>query len=439
MDKYTKITRYHTYFGSFDDFGARCCKWKVDLPYINHILIREVLIGGHVLINDGYLVQLPAFREAIMDPKISPLKELVRCGWVKILTRNNGLLHEVPDEAADKGVTGFHKASKDKEYRKVLKGWSRELLDYAPGAFSPWPNFEIHVGYANTMALAQEQIENREAKLHTSQETIKKVFDMFNHEMARSKEAPRTKWEKIVSNLEKEGELKENESRDLMRLGNTTYHYNWGCCLTENHPELSVRVDTHGLNFFRNLCNPLYEYRPLPQKLPLPHRAEEKLKIGKDWTLLSDLVEKTANEAQQAKYKYLEDVQKYIDNPECNDIRKQSRKSADNYSKQLSKHFGVAESSKKAELGLNLFFLGASTTAGFYVGGPAGSFVGFLVGLAGVGTGAFPTPQVIEMYKTRDKRVMKFQKCSMEHSPFSPALKKDAVKKHMKDVPPYKE
>lgn len=433
---YNKSKPYYTYAGSFDDFAARHWKHEVDLGYVNGVLIREVLIGGRLLINDGYLVQLPAFRQAIMDPKVSPLKELVRCGWVKILTRTNGRLDEVAEKMVAKQVKGFSKRLRDKEYQEVLRIWSDEL---ERDAFIPWPDFKIHVGYANTMALAEKQIESKEVRLDISQEVIRQVFDMFNNEMARDKEAPRTKWERIVSNLRSQGKLKPNNYLELMRLANATYHYNFGCCLTESYPELPMRVDTHAGSLFHNLRAPTREFLPLPKKLPKLDCPEEKLKIERNWALLSDLVERTRSKAQILKYKYLDGLAKYINNPKSDETRNELKKSCVDYSKELSRHFGATQSSKFAKLGFDLIFLGSSTAVGFIIRGTSGSVVGGLVGLAGVGASFFPIPQLVEMYKTKGKRVIEFKEYSTEDITSGFALKKEAVKQHMKGVPRFKE
>ena len=81
-----------TYLGSLDDVVQRY-PWNitVDLTHFNQMLIRKALLGEKVIINDGYLLNHPCARQALLDPTSSPLKALIEANFVHIMSRSGSL------------------------------------------------------------------------------------------------------------------------------------------------------------------------------------------------------------------------------------------------------------------------------------------------------------------------------------------------------------
>ncbi len=81
------------YLGILDDFALRydlpgaCSK---DINNLNQILLTQAFIGPPLLINDGYFVNHPAMRDAIISSESSPLTRLTESSFINILTRNDG-------------------------------------------------------------------------------------------------------------------------------------------------------------------------------------------------------------------------------------------------------------------------------------------------------------------------------------------------------------
>jgi len=61
------------------------------LNNFNNVLQFNALFGRELLINDGYLLNHPASKLALIDPKCSPLSALIDNGRVQILRRNMDL------------------------------------------------------------------------------------------------------------------------------------------------------------------------------------------------------------------------------------------------------------------------------------------------------------------------------------------------------------
>ena len=79
-----------TYVGSFDDYDDRL--WSQGSPlekvlHANNRLIGSVLFDSQIVINDAWLPLNPVFHNSLFDTELSPLRRLVDCGHLKILSR----------------------------------------------------------------------------------------------------------------------------------------------------------------------------------------------------------------------------------------------------------------------------------------------------------------------------------------------------------------
>src|SRR5256885_10799991 len=95
------------YSGLFDDFAARNSDGRTvtTVDGLNHLLLTSVLFGDALLINDGYVLQNAALKAAILEAKASPFESLVRCGFVRILTRNDRDLGALARDMADRDIS----------------------------------------------------------------------------------------------------------------------------------------------------------------------------------------------------------------------------------------------------------------------------------------------------------------------------------------------
>ena len=84
------------YVGLFDD-KVNDYPWQkpITLDYFNEVLIKQSLLGKPMAINDGYLLNYEAGRTALVDDTKSPLRELINSGFIVMLSRNEGKLHEM--------------------------------------------------------------------------------------------------------------------------------------------------------------------------------------------------------------------------------------------------------------------------------------------------------------------------------------------------------
>jgi hypothetical protein len=82
------------YCGLLDDFAIRHRDGHpiAKLEDLSNHLVFSVIAGDPLIVNDGYLLQSSAVRDAIMYPDRSPFRRLVECGFVRIMSRNGGAI-----------------------------------------------------------------------------------------------------------------------------------------------------------------------------------------------------------------------------------------------------------------------------------------------------------------------------------------------------------
>ena len=78
-----------TYLGTLDDVVQRY-PWNIEigLQQFNQMLIRKALLGEKIIINDGYLLNHPFARQALLNPTSSPLKALIEANFVQVMSRS---------------------------------------------------------------------------------------------------------------------------------------------------------------------------------------------------------------------------------------------------------------------------------------------------------------------------------------------------------------
>ena len=115
-----------TYVGTLDDVVERFpWQFDADINYFNQLLVRKAILGEKILINDGYLLNNCAARQAILNPSCSPLTSLIEQGFVRILSRNADLV-SLPEKMADQGVASFNVLKNSAEWpslKRELRKW----------------------------------------------------------------------------------------------------------------------------------------------------------------------------------------------------------------------------------------------------------------------------------------------------------------------------
>lgn len=336
-----------TYNGLVDDFAERhddaCIRTLGDF---NNHLIATVLTGHPLLINDGHIIMHPAIREAVLNPKSSPLQKLVAAGYVKILTRNGGDLETLADRMADQGITTAQNLGGDytKQYLPALHMWMDRLREGDPRDFlRPWPEINTTPVFHKVAAAAYQSIRTAlsAAKLREDLEALRRFIDMYES----GDQKRRTDWENAAVLLQREKKISERLFRELMHAGNEAYQYAWGCALADKsslvrvetrapkHTSLDVTVDAE--------AEPVSVQRKQVE-LYAPNFKVAGRKIGDNWSKLAE-VATTGSETYYAKVAFQRCIDDYYRGDESAVDEVVVKAAAKKYSKALAEHFVNAE------------------------------------------------------------------------------------------------
>jgi hypothetical protein len=373
-----------TYNGLVDDFAQRhgdaCISTLKDF---NHHLITAVLTGHPLLINDGHIVMHPAIREAVLNPKSSPLQELTAAGYVKILTRNGGDLETLADRMADEGITSAQQFGRQdyyaQQYLPALRRWMDRLREGDPLDFlRPWPEINTTPVFHKIAAAAYRSIRSAltAAKLREDLEALRRFIDVYES----GERKRRTDWENAALLLRRGEKLSERLFHELMHAGNEAYQYAWGCALADKsslvrvetrapkHTSLDVAVDA--------MAEPVSVQRERVE-LFTPNFKVAGRKIGENWRKLAE-VAGSGSETYYAKVAFQRCIEDYYRGDESAVDGAVMKAAARKYSKALSEHFVNAERGR--------WIYGYSTaiggTAALIPTMAAAPLVGLLAGLA---------------------------------------------------------
>lgn len=338
-----------TYTGLVDDFaqkyGDACIQTLDDL---NHHLIAAVLTGHPLLINDGHIIMHPAIREAVLNPKSSPLLELTAAGYVKILTRNGGDLETLADQMADQGITSAQKFGTEdyyaKQYLPALRTWMDRLRKGDPRDYlRPWPEINTTPVFHKVAGTAYRSIRSSlsAAKLREDLEALRRFIGMYES----GEQQRRTDWENAGVFLRDEGKLSQRLFRELMHAGNEAYQYAWGCALADKsslvrvetrapkHTDLDVAVDA--------MTAPVSVEREQVE-LYTPNFKVAVRRIAENWSKLAE-VARTGTDTYYAKIAFQRCIDDYYRGNEPAVDEATTKAAARLYSKALAEHFVNAE------------------------------------------------------------------------------------------------
>ncbi len=131
-----------TYTGLLDDVMIRYSRDYADEQFFNRTIIKNVLFGGGVFINDGYLVLHEIARKQLQDDN-SLLRYMINTDFVRVLTRTRSKneLREMPQMMADNGI---------QSYKDLVAS-----TDW-PNLSSLWGPGQSHVSSMNNLRVASQ-------------------------------------------------------------------------------------------------------------------------------------------------------------------------------------------------------------------------------------------------------------------------------------------
>ncbi len=371
------------YCGLLDDFAIRHSDgFSIKkLRDLNEHLIFSVIAGDPLTINDGYVLMNPAVRDAVTQPDRSPFRELVQCGFVRILSRNGGDLPGLAQRMADDGITSAKRLLTNPQYRQdyapALAAWSGHLNSGGFGWFQGWPAHRTDVVYGR---LASRILDSLISLGLDERDQLSGFQDELGDRVSS-----RTAWENTADSLVGTRQLSGRARTVLMKGANEAYQYAWGCALAD--PASPVSVQTRATQFLGELDLPTGEAATRGRsdiRLFVPNVKVATKGIGTQWNLLAQ-VAGSAHPAAQAKRNFRATLIAYYTGQGVS--KRQMERAARDYSATLAAVFGRDD---RTQAGVDLIFtassIGVSTAA--FAGaalllGPVGLAIG--VGLAAAG------------------------------------------------------
>lgn len=277
-----------TYAGVLDDMVQQY-PWpglSSNKSLLDTQLVYSVVTGKPLLINDGYLVLNPECLQSLHD-SYSPLRVLIRKGYLKILSRNKSRsLEEMVLESAAHGIPTYRRLVDNRDQwsitQNALRSVDKDLKKQ--DCFAGWPRVDLTSSY---LALVQ-QLARRplvEQKGHgLGENTFHDVVYRFEDALGKDPSKPRSKWETIVMQHVQDGAARQS----LMQTANEIYHHNFGVALSGKPPvelegcEIGVLSKTSSAfaNLYRSysldpskLINPGSGLPDVPQ-IELPKRVD---------------------------------------------------------------------------------------------------------------------------------------------------------------------
>ncbi|QHJ12264.1 hypothetical protein FX988_02515 [Paraglaciecola mesophila] len=417
-----------TYLGTLDDVVQRY-PWNIEigLQQFNQMLIRKALLGEKIIINDGYLLNHPFARQALLNPTSSPLKALIEANFVQVMSRSGSLL-DVAEKMAAQGVESFQALQKSAEWpdlQRMLKQWEPGLQRIEN--FIPWPKKHISHGFDNMLGRSRHLQVETLGMAAVSNDDFQRVFDLYTAKNKTDKEATRTRWEQACLSILGDAPDAKAKINELMGLATEAYHYNFAVCLSSQFSERKILVETRYSRAFADL---IQLGQPTESELvDIPSiQIPQKLSFDRPqlWKELVDPFSDVA--AVQKEYQDVMD-QFFAGQANAKLVEEVSLK----YSKALSAHFENDEQDGGIKkVALSIGFLGL----GLVAGGPV------TAGLLWLAENSL-LPTVTRVFKLRDKGFFKKQSTaqpmdlSRKNTLSSVSISLPLAEKLAKDIPDF--
>jgi len=376
-----------SYVGVLDDFALRYDDGAIrNTEDLNRHLILATLFSDPLLINDGYLLSHATIQDALMNPDSSPLKALVECGYIKILSRNDGDLGGLAKWMADVGISSAQDRLQDEYFREryqpLLRAWTERLRSPAYNPFRGWPNIQMTEVFKAVSRDALSVLMSHDDEHGTELAEFRKRLS--------DTPARRTDWEDIGLALRQAGQLSEPTFLALMKTANEAYQYSWGCALARDLGSVRVltRMPKHLARFEVSELT-ISDTPRKPIQVAIPDVAFAVKSVNGKWKRLADVVT-TGSELNILKHDFLDSLRAYYGS-EDGDSENVERCGKE-YTVALSQHFG---NPRGLNVVFDLTFVGASTLAGGMAAGPVGLIAGAALGVTGVAASHLGGPKLL--------------------------------------------
>lgn len=292
----TKFQIPYAYCGLLDDVIARYDQSYNDPQLFNRILVKNLVFGGGLYLNDGYLFMQQESRRQLRNPD-SVLSQMIETGYVHIFTRCN-TLKELQDLIEKSDIPSHVEFRNSPEYRPFKARWDT-ICETAWEAnhvtlWGPWRNHKVQSKLYKRVLIHEPE----NLGLTCEDTVLLRIYDLLypgnrnNDELNPDAGAARTKYEEACRIALKEAGLSSDQQaaglRQLMRLGNEAYHYAFAAILSwsQGSPVAAETMISPAFDEF--IVRPEIDFRKF-ESIPtfgIPVSAD--LSAGKDLVPLMD-------------------------------------------------------------------------------------------------------------------------------------------------------
>lgn len=243
-----------TYAGLLDDVMIRYGDGRglLSEEFFNKMIVKNILFGSGIFLNDGYLVNHPIARRYLANPD-SLLRVMIATGFIRILSRepDADLLAKMPEKMAASGNLQFQKLVDSREWKQSVAPAFRQVAaaSFFAGTVRAWPKFDMSAGYCDLLDRVFASTPERLGLATISGGMLRHVEDLFKA-MEPRKSNPRHKAEEAAREVFKADEtLFQQRMAEWMDIANQAYHYNFGLTLTAEEPNPVAAETSVGLAF----------------------------------------------------------------------------------------------------------------------------------------------------------------------------------------------
>ena len=188
-----------TYAGTFDDMLERF-PWtekSSSEAMLDVQLAYSVAVGRPLLLNDGYLVLNQACFQSLKN-EYSPLRVLMRRGYVKVLSRSKSRsLRTMVEESAAEGIQTFELLVNNSERWDKMQQVLQPVDAEKPG-FVGWPGVNLVLSY-RALLHSPAEVSPQERGLGKVKDALfLDLLQRFDEALENEKKKPRSKWEDLV-------------------------------------------------------------------------------------------------------------------------------------------------------------------------------------------------------------------------------------------------
>jgi len=347
-----------TYMGVFDDQvelnpwpGTK--KYFSSDQYIQYTLMRHVILGGPLLLNDGYLIQSSFCRKALQSNGDNGLRYLIDIGYVSLLTTPDGPVASLEKRAKTvPSIEQVISSSAWKELRGTLIEIERNLE--RRNLLVPFPNLNFSASILRGFNTVGSKKNVAEIGLEPGlQDPFNRAIEIFSQRAETEEMGPRSLWQSTLDDMQKSHGLSAIAKSRLMNLANEIYHYRMSSCIAAESDK-TIAVETAVSPAFDEILETAEmshtDISAMPNfNLPL---ALSFANVRKIHELLHP-----GHKIYNAKTEYLNDLYLYGVGKIPRD---QFESSAKHYARLVSEHFGKSITlGATLDAGLSILVLGA--------------------------------------------------------------------------------